>query len=63
LAVSLSLVALLGVAVWVLHRYSGLRLWHAVICILFGFYLTTTAAAPTIRQLVQSVVNLISGQH
>ena len=62
MAVSLSLVVLLGVAVWVMHCYGGLKLWHAVICILFGFYLAATAAAPTIRQLVLSVVNLISGQ-
>ena len=63
MAVSLSLVVVLGVAVWVMHRYGGLKLWHAVICILFGFYLAATAAAPSIRQLVRSVVNLISGQH
>lgn len=63
MAVSLSLVVVLGGVVWVLHRYGGLKLWHAVICVLFGFYLAATAAAPPIRQLVHGVVSLISGQH
>src|SRR5436305_1675758 len=45
LIISLSLVVVLGVAVWVLHRYAGLKLWHAVVCILFGFYLAAPAAA------------------
>lgn len=63
MAVSLSLVVLLGIAVWVMYRYSGLKLWHAAVCILFGFYLAATAAAPPIRQLVRSIVALISGQH
>lgn len=46
-----------------LHRYAGLKFWHAAICILFGFYLAATTAAPTIRHVVHSVVTLIPGQH
>lgn len=63
MAVSLSLVVVLGVAAWVLHRYAGLKLWHGAVCVLFGFYLSATAAAPSIRQLVRSIVSLISGHH
>jgi hypothetical protein len=63
MAISLSLVVVLGIAVWVMYRYGGLKLWHAVVCILFGFYLAATAAAPQIRNLVGSVVAAISGQH
>lgn len=62
MAISLSLVLVLGVAVWLLHRYVGLKFWHAVICVLFGFYLATTAAAPPIRHAVHSVVVMINGQ-
>lgn len=62
MAVSLSLVGLLGAVVWVLHRYGGLKLWHAVICLLFGFYLAATAAAPSIRHLVHSIVSVLSGR-
>jgi hypothetical protein len=63
LAVSLSIVLLLGIAVWLLHRYAGLKFWHAVVCVLFGFYLATTTAAPAIRHMVRSIVAAISGQH
>jgi intracellular septation protein A len=63
LAVSLSLVLVFGIAVWVLHRYAGLKFWHAVVCVLFGFFLATTAAAPMIRSAVATIVALISGQH
>jgi hypothetical protein len=59
LAVSLSLV--LGIPVWVLQRCAGLKLWHAAVCVLFGFCLAATAAAPTIRHFIHSMVALISG--
>ena len=63
MAISLSLVLVLGVAVWVLQRYAGLKLWHAAICIVFGFCLAATTAAPTIRHLIRALVALIPGQH
>jgi hypothetical protein len=63
LAISLSVVALLGITVWLLHRYAGLKFWHAAVCILFGFFLAATTAAPAIRHLVRSIVALIPGQH
>ena len=44
MAISLSLVLVLGVAVWLLHKYAGLKLWHGVICVLFGFYLATSSS-------------------
>ena len=63
MAISLSAVALLGIAVWLLHRYAGLKFWHAAVCVLFGFFLAATTAAPAIRHLVRSIVALIPGQH
>jgi hypothetical protein len=60
-AVSISLVVLLGITVWVLHRYAGLKFLHALACVLFGFLLATTGAAPMIRQILGSVITLISG--
>ncbi|MGO9789603.1 MAG: hypothetical protein ACLP8S_08865 [Solirubrobacteraceae bacterium] len=61
MAVSISLVVLLGITVWVLHRYAGLKFLHALACVLFGFLLATTGAAPMIRQMLGTVVTLISG--
>jgi hypothetical protein len=63
LAISLSIVLVLGITVWVLHRYAGLRFWHAAVCILFGFFLATTTAAPTIRHTIRSIIAVIPGQH
>lgn len=63
LAVSLSAVVLLGITVWLLTRYSGLRWWHAAVCVLFGFYLAATTAAPAIRHVMHSIVTLLPGQH
>jgi hypothetical protein len=60
-AITLSLVLVLGVTVWVLHRYAGLKFLHAIACVLFGFFLASTGAAPTIRQAVASLIGLISG--
>ncbi len=61
MAVSLSLVVLLGITVWVLHRYAGLKFLHALACVIFGFLLAATGAAPMIRQIIASVASLISG--
>jgi hypothetical protein len=61
--VSVPLVAILGALVWVAWRYMGLRAWHAVMCLLFGFFLAATSAAPDIRRLVAILVDaLASGQ-
>jgi hypothetical protein len=61
MAVTVSLVALLGVTVFVLHRYAGMKFLHGVICVLFGFLLAATGAAPMIRQIVTGLAALISG--
>jgi hypothetical protein len=62
MAISLSLVLVLAVAVWVLHRYAGLKLWHGVVCILFGFYLATSTFAPEIRSTLTAVIRALTGQ-
>ena len=59
--VSVSVVLLLGVVVVALCRRGGLTAWHAVVCALFGFYLATSAVAPTIRQVVGQLAELIGG--
>ncbi|WP_344897000.1 hypothetical protein [Actinomadura meridiana] len=61
--VSIPLVVVLGVVAWIAWRFLGLRVWHAVICLLFGFFLAATSAAPEIRRLVAVIVeSLSSGQ-
>lgn len=61
MTVSIPLVVLLGALVFVAWRFMGLRMWHAVLCLLFGFFLAATAAAPQIRSLVTAIVQSING--
>jgi len=61
LILSVSLVLLLGVAVVVLCRYAGLRAWHAAVCVLFGFYLASSAIAPAITDATSALLDGLSG--
>jgi len=60
--VSVPVVVILGAVVWVAWRYMGLRGWHIVVCLLFGFFLAATSVAPEIRRLVSLLVQSVS-QH
>jgi predicted membrane metal-binding protein len=62
LAISISLVTLLAVAVWALYRFGGLKVWHGLVCILFGFYLASSSLAPEIRTTVTSIIHALTGQ-
>ena len=59
---SISAVLLLAVAVGVLCRWAGLRVWHALVCVLFGFYLASSSLAPTIAAAVQALSGLATGR-
>lgn len=60
MTISIPLVALLGAGVWIAWRYMGLRVWQAIVCLLFGFFLAATDAAPDIRRLVDAIVQWLS---
>lgn len=62
MVISLSLVLVLGVTVWLLHKAAGLKVWHAVICVLFGFYLATSSLAPEIRTTATTIIRALIGQ-
>jgi hypothetical protein len=62
LVISVSLVLVLGVVVWLLHRYAGLKPWHGFLCVLFGFYLATTSLAPEISTTVTAIIHALTGQ-
>jgi hypothetical protein len=61
LVLSISLVLLLGVLVWFLVRFAGLRGWHALFCVLFGFYLALTPLAPYIQSGCRAVARIVAG--
>lgn len=60
MTVSIPLVVLLGALVFVAWRFMGLRMWHAVLCLLLGFFLAATTAAPQIRSLVKAIVQSLN---
>ena len=61
-AISISLITLLAVAVWALYKFAALKLWHGLVCILFGFYLASSSVAPEIRTTVTSIIHALTGQ-
>ena len=61
MVLSVSLVLLLGVAVWFLIRFAGLRVWQALVCVLFGFFLASTPLGPYIRAGCRAVIRFVAG--
>lgn len=59
MAISISVLAVLGIGVFVLCRYAGLRVLHALVCIMLGFYLASSSIAPEISRITQSVVRVL----
>ena len=49
--------------VFVLCRYAGMRIWHAAVCIIFGFYLASSSLAPDIANIMTSLFRCSSRQH
>jgi hypothetical protein len=58
--VSIPLVVILAAIVFVAWRYMGLKVWHAILCILLGFFVAATTAAPEVRQLVTAIVQWLT---
>ncbi|MFJ8956504.1 hypothetical protein ACIRJL_10680 [Streptomyces sp. NPDC102383] len=58
--VSFSAVVLLGAVVFLLVKKAGLKAAHGIVCILFGFFLASSSAAPSITQGVQGAVDLVA---
>jgi hypothetical protein len=59
-ALSVSAVLLLLIIVFLLMRKSGLKGGHALVCVLLGFYLSSSSIAPTLHQLTTNVAGMIS---
>lgn len=57
MTVTIPLVAIIGIAVYVCYRYMGLRFWHLLVCLLLGFLLAATSAAPEIQMLLNAILH------
>ncbi|MBT2369959.1 hypothetical protein J7E88_33010 [Streptomyces sp. ISL-10] len=60
MAVSISAVVLLAIVVFILIRNGSLRIWPALPCAGFGFFLASTSAAPVITDAISTVTGWIS---
>jgi len=60
MTVTVPLVVIVGGVIYVAYRYMGLRVWQAIICLIFGFLLAATTAAPEIRALITAIVQWLS---
>jgi Na+/glutamate symporter len=59
--ISIPLIAILALAAWIAYRHMGLRLWHAVVCIILGFMLAATGAAPDINAVITAITHWFGG--
>ncbi len=37
----------------------GMRIWHAAVCVMFGFYLASSSLAPDIANVMTSLFRLL----
>ncbi|TQF05417.1 hypothetical protein E6W39_28255 [Kitasatospora acidiphila] len=56
MTVGISLVALLGIVIYLLVRSGELRTWHVILTSVFGFYLARTHLGDPIGSVVVWVV-------
>jgi hypothetical protein len=57
MTVTIPLVAIIAIVAYLCYRYMGLRLWHLLVCLLLGFLLAATSAAPQIRTLLNALIH------
>ncbi|GAA2285548.1 hypothetical protein GCM10010145_54890 [Streptomyces ruber] len=60
MVVSISLLLLLAILAVVFLRNGGLRLSHALVCVLLGFHLASTSMAPTIHDGLAATTDVVS---
>lgn len=61
MAISISLVLLLLILAVIFLRNGGLKISHAIVCGLLGFFLAGTSMAPTIHEGIAATANVVSG--
>lgn len=57
MTVTIPLVAIVAIAAYLCYRYMGLRFWHLLVCLLLGFLLAATSAAPQIQTLLNTLIH------
>ncbi|MEU5319130.1 hypothetical protein ABZ835_37250 [Streptomyces sp. NPDC047461] len=60
MAISISVVMLLLVLAVIFLRSGGLKVSHALVCALLGFYMASTSIAPTIHSGLTATADIVS---
>jgi hypothetical protein len=53
-------VLLFGILVTILIANTPLKTWHALVCILFGYYLAQSSMAPVVQQVMNALLSGLS---
>ncbi|MFI6206086.1 hypothetical protein ACIBAI_06750 [Streptomyces sp. NPDC051041] len=61
MAVSISVVLLFAILAVIFVRSGGLKISHALVCMLLGFYLASTSVAPTIHSGLTATADIVAG--
>lgn len=61
MVLTLSAALVLAALVFLLVRYAGLRAWHAVACVLLGFFLASSVLGPYIHDAAQAAARFLAG--
>ncbi|MBD0843586.1 hypothetical protein [Streptomyces sp. TRM68416] len=61
MAISISVLMLLLILAVIFLRNGGLKVSHALVCALLGFYLASTSIAPTIHSGLTATADIVSG--
>ncbi|MFB7508989.1 hypothetical protein [Streptomyces broussonetiae] len=61
MAVSISVVLLLLILAVIFMRNCALKISHALVCVLLGFFLAGSSMAPTIHSGLTATAELVSG--
>ncbi|MGD1221155.1 MULTISPECIES: hypothetical protein [Streptomyces] len=59
MAISISVVLLLVILAVVFLRNGALKISHALVCVLLGFYLASTSMAPTIQSGLTATADIV----
>ncbi|MGX1885859.1 hypothetical protein [Streptomyces sp. NPDC055287] len=61
MAISISLVLLLLILAVIFLRNGGLKVSHALVCALLGFFLAGTSMGPTIQNGIAATADVVGG--
>ncbi|MGW3497495.1 hypothetical protein [Streptomyces sp. NPDC001020] len=61
MAISISMVLLLLVFAVIFLRNGALKISHAIICVLLGFFLASSSMAPPLHEGLAATADLVSG--